>query len=92
VISIKSFNGSGQGVIDFGGGGDSAGTALVQSSGKIILVGLGKPPGTSEDDFVATRLDPNGATDATFAGGVVHFDFGSPIVTPRRRRRPTARS
>src|SRR5262245_5812338 len=52
-------------VIDFGGQQDFATAVLVRGDGKIVLVGGGQPPGASEQEFVVTRLDPDGSTDTT---------------------------
>ena len=50
--------------------GDVAGAVLVQPDGKLVLAGYG---GT---DFAVARLNPDGASDTSFDGGMSVADFG----------------
>ena len=68
----RTFNGTGERTIDLGGG-DSVHSVLVQPNGKIVLAGSG----AAGEDFVVTRLNADGSTDASFGGdGVLNIDFG----------------
>ena len=62
--------------IDFGNCCQSANKVLLQSNGKIIVVGY---PNTesSDSDFLLARLSPNGSLDRTFGiSGKVRTSFG----------------
>ena len=68
-----SFNGIGIVLTDFGGGDDSAHAMVVQSDGKIIVVG---DTYDSFHSFALARYNPDGSLDATFNGdGMVITDF-----------------
>lgn len=70
-----SFSGDGKRRIDAGGNGsysDFPEKVLLQSDGKILLVGR------SQGNFAAVRLNADGSTDLTFGtDGIVTVDFGS---------------
>jgi uncharacterized delta-60 repeat protein len=75
-ILDTSFSGDGKTQIDFGNCCQSATKVLLQSDGKIIVVG-GSNGESSEDDFLLARLSRRGALDATFGvGGEVRTSFG----------------
>jgi uncharacterized delta-60 repeat protein len=68
----SSFDGDGLRTIDYGGT-DAAQDVLVQPDGKIVLAGWGG----LNNNFVVTRLNPNGSYDPDFGGGGTSgFDFG----------------
>lgn len=71
-----AFSSDGMTQIDSGSCCQSAKRVLLQSDGKIIVVGY---PDTesSDSDFLLARLDANGSLDATFgSGGLVRTSFG----------------
>ena len=75
-ILDTTFSGDGRTQIDFGNCCQSATKVLLQSDGKIIVVG-GSNGESSEDDFLLARLSRRGALDATFGvGGEVRTSFG----------------
>jgi uncharacterized delta-60 repeat protein len=75
-ILDTSFSGDGKTQIDFGNCCQSASKVLVQSDGKIVVVG-GSNGESAEDDFLLARLTKRGALDATFGvGGEVRTSFG----------------
>jgi uncharacterized delta-60 repeat protein len=71
-----TFSRDGEAQIDFGNCCQSATKVLLQSDGKIIVVG-GSNGESSEDDFLLARLSPRGSLDNTFGvGGEVRTSFG----------------
>ena len=71
----SSFDGDGIRTIDFLAG-ESAATVLVQPDGKIVMAG--RSGNTLTDNFVVTRLNPDGSSDASFSGdGAASADFGA---------------
>lgn len=64
----NAFDGDGKQTIDFGGGGagDSLSAVIVQSDGRILLVGTSFQPFGPQ--FAAARLNSNGSLDNTFDG------------------------
>ena len=77
----RTFDGDGERTIDLGGG-DSVHSVLVQPNGKIVLAGAG----TAAENFVVTRLNADGSTDASFGGdGVLDIDFGGGGLRACRR-------
>ena len=75
-ILDTTFSGDGKTQIDFGNCCQSATKVLLQSDGKIIVVG-GSNGESSEDDFLLARLSRRGSLDATFGvGGEVRTSFG----------------
>jgi uncharacterized delta-60 repeat protein len=71
-----TFSGDGKTRIDFGSSFQSATKVLLQSDGKIIVVG-GSNGESSDDDFLLARLSPRGSLDNTFGiGGKVRTSFG----------------
>jgi uncharacterized delta-60 repeat protein len=75
-----SFNFNGKATVDFGGNNDICNTVVVQSDGKILLIGSGASTGTSGSDFALARLNADGTLDTTFGAGsgraTVGFDLG----------------
>jgi uncharacterized delta-60 repeat protein len=68
-----SFSGDGIVPLDYGGTTDYLNDVLIQPDGKIVTVGYGGPG----QDWVVTRLTPDGLPDASFDGdGTATFDFG----------------
>ena len=68
----ESFGPGGRRTIDYGSV-DRALDVLVQPDGKIVLAG----EGGLNNNFVVTRLNPNGSYDSDFGGGGTSgFDFG----------------
>ena len=66
-----SFDGDGTRTIDYGGY-DFASAVLVQPDGKLLLTGSGNPG----QDFIVTRLNRDGSTDASFDNdGMIAWDF-----------------
>ena len=66
-----SFDGDGTRTIDYGGY-DFASAVLVQPDGKLLLTGSGNPG----QDFIVTRLNRDGSTDASFdSDGMIAWDF-----------------
>jgi len=75
-ILDTTFSGDGKTQIDFGNCCQSAMKVLLQSDGKIVIVG-GSNGESSEDDFLLARLSSRGSLDATFGvGGKVRTSFG----------------
>jgi uncharacterized delta-60 repeat protein len=75
-ILDTTFSRDGMTQIDFGNCCQSATKVLVQSDGKIIVVG-GSNGESSDDDFLVARLNPRGSQDVTFGvGGKVRTSFG----------------
>jgi uncharacterized delta-60 repeat protein len=75
-ILDTTFSGDGKTQIDFGNCCQSATKVLLQSDGKIVVVG-GSNGESSEDDFLLARLSRRGALDSTFGvGGEVRTSFG----------------
>jgi uncharacterized delta-60 repeat protein len=75
-ILDTTFSGDGKTQIDFGNCCQSATKVLLQSDGKIVVVG-GSNGESSDDDFLLARLNRRGALDATFGvGGEVRTSFG----------------
>jgi len=71
-----TFNRRGITQIDFGNCCQSATKVLLQSDGKIIVVG-GSSGESSDDDFLLARLSRGGSLDNTFGiGGKVRTSFG----------------
>ncbi len=71
----SSFDGDGIKTIDFLAG-ESAAAVLAQPDGKIVLAGTSG--NTLTDNFVVTRLNPDGTPDASFSGdGAAIADFGA---------------
>ena len=50
--------------------GEGAAAVLVQPDGKLVLAGYGN------DNFAVARLNPDGTSDTSFAGGISGADFG----------------
>jgi uncharacterized delta-60 repeat protein len=76
-----SFSGDGKRLITFnnGSGNDLASEALLQTNGKLVLVGGSDQPATARD-FAVVRLNANGGLDHTFSGDgkkVADFNAGS---------------
>jgi uncharacterized delta-60 repeat protein len=72
-----SFGTGGQVTTDFSGHEDDAYSVLIQSDGKIVLVGSANST-TNYYDFAAARYLSNGTLDTTFGtGGIVTTDFGA---------------
>ena len=63
---FSSFGNGGKVTTDMGSNNDLAYDLIVQSDGKLIVVGRTGP--TSNYDFAVARYDPNGTLDATFDG------------------------
>jgi uncharacterized delta-60 repeat protein len=75
-ILDTTFSGDGKTQIDFGNCCQSATKVLLQSDGKIVVVG-GSNGESSEDDFLLARLSRRGSPDATFGvAGEVRTSFG----------------
>ena len=75
-ILDTTFSGDGKTQIDFGNCCQSATKVLLQSDGKIIVVG-GSNGESGDDDFLLARLSPRGSLDNTFGvGGQVRTSFG----------------
>jgi uncharacterized delta-60 repeat protein len=75
-ILDTTFSGDGKTQIDFGNCCQSATKVLLQSDGKIVVVG-GSNGESSEDDFLLARLSRRGSLDATFGvAGEVRTSFG----------------
>ena len=72
-----TFNGIGRKSFSFPAGTNSyADGVIVQSNGKIIVMGSAQPTGGTTE-FALARLTPGGAFDTTFSGdGKVTIDFG----------------
>jgi uncharacterized delta-60 repeat protein len=71
----SSFDGDGIKTIDFLAG-ESVAAVLAQPDGKIVLAGTSGDALT--DNFVVTRLNPDGTPDTSFSGdGAVSADFGA---------------
>jgi uncharacterized delta-60 repeat protein len=70
-----TFDGDGIRTIDFLAG-ESAAAVLAQPDGKIVVAG--RTGNTVTDNFVVTRLDPDGSLDSSFSGdGAASADFGA---------------
>jgi uncharacterized delta-60 repeat protein len=63
------FNGSGQELLDFGGGNESANAAVVQPNGQLVVAGAAQNPSTGVTSIALARLGPNGALDSNFGTG-----------------------
>ena len=75
-ILDTTFSGDGKTQIDFGNCCQSATKVLLQSDGKIVVVG-GSNGESAEDDFLLARLNRRGTLDGTFGvGGQVRTSFG----------------
>ncbi len=70
-----TFDSDGVVTTDFGGSSnDEASAAVIQSDGKIVVVG--RTQGFGDSDFAIARYNPNGSQDATFdSDGLVVTDF-----------------
>ncbi len=74
-----SFGGDGKTAASFGSRSDTVSDLIVQSGGKIVVVGQANAGGL--EDFGVERLQPNGFPDTTFGdGGSTRVDFGSPTA------------
>ena len=62
-----SFGSGGTRTVDFSGMGDQVRSVLLQSNGKIVLVGVTNNAGGSDEGLV--RLNANGSLDTTFGVG-----------------------
>ncbi|HEU4664518.1 MAG TPA: delta-60 repeat domain-containing protein [Dokdonella sp.] len=76
-----SFSFDGHTTVDFSGGSDTCSGLVVQSDGKIVVVGTTIPDQSSNSDFAIARLNSDGTLDtAAFGNGtgksVVGFDLG----------------
>ena len=72
----STFGHAGKTQVDFGSCCQSAYSLLRQSDGKLIAVGYPNS-GSSDSDFLLTRLNENGTLDETFGiGGKVRTSFG----------------
>lgn len=69
-----TFSGDGELTLDLGSAYDYARDIAIQSDGKIIVGGDG---GDSQRNLVATRLNPDGSPDTSFAGGLAQVSFAS---------------
>lgn len=71
-----SFDGDGLVTTDFGWD-DSANSVTVQSNGKILVAGYGRPYNSSDYVFCLARYNADGSLDADFNGGKVTNSLGS---------------
>jgi uncharacterized delta-60 repeat protein len=79
-----AFGGGGRVLLDFGETVDSPAGVLVQSDGKLVVVGgatkFGEQPFETVTDFVLARLNPDGTPDNTFGtGGKIKTSFDTPF-------------
>jgi uncharacterized delta-60 repeat protein len=75
-ILDTTFSGDGKTQIDFGSCCQSSNKVLLQSNGKIIIVGYPNSE-SSDSDFLLARLTSDGSLDPSFgAGGKVRTSFG----------------
>jgi uncharacterized delta-60 repeat protein len=82
-----TFSGDGKVRINFGvGRQDGANDLVIQSDGKIVVVGSTADANSSNSNFALARLNPNGSLDATFSGDgrqIANFggeDFGGSVA------------
>ncbi|GAB6139596.1 hypothetical protein JCM14076_03250 [Methylosoma difficile] len=75
----SSFSGDGKVTTDSGFlGDDSATEVVIQSDGKILVVGTGNPSASYSKDIFLVRYNSNGSLDTSFSGdGKVTTDLGS---------------
>ena len=72
-----TFNGVGYVQVPLGLVGDPAAAAVIQTDGRIVVVGSAFVSVPSGNDAVVVRLDPNGTLDGSFgSGGVVYLSPG----------------
>jgi uncharacterized delta-60 repeat protein len=89
AVTVARLNPDGSPDPSFGTGGTATVPGLpsvadlaVQPDGKILLGGSSAPTGALSSNFVAERLNPNGALDTTFGtGGAVTFGFDQAVNT-----------
>ncbi len=75
-----AFGTNGKVTTDFSGDSDEAYDVIVQSDGKIIVVGVSFVGNPAEGDFALVRYNSNGTLDSTFgSGGKVTTDFAGDL-------------
>ncbi len=72
-----TFSGDGIVTIDGSERSDSTSAVAIQSSGKIVVAGIGATQTPDDFDIILLRLNSNGTLDTTFSGdGIVVTDLG----------------